>query len=153
MSNFDPQAFLDATQNEVNSKRPPVPENNADSPDGLYLALIGEITTRSGEKDGKPWLQMQVPLKLQLGAQTQAALNSGPESQLTDRVFINLTPSGTIDNAPGKNARQRAYREATGLNTPGFSWRQLSGKMVKVRVKHDLYEGNIQENIAGIFPA
>jgi hypothetical protein len=156
---FDPNTFLDAVQTEVNEKRATIPADNPDASDGLYLAVIGEIKTASGiigkgERTGSPWLQMVVPLKLQLPAQVQA-LGLSPEFQLTDRPMIDLTPQGGVDNAKGKNNAQRIYRDATGLNKPGepFSWRQMQGKMVKVRVAHELYNGNVVEKVAGVFAA
>lgn len=159
MSVFDPSTFLDAVQTEVNEKRATIPADNPDSPDGLYMAQIGEIKTASGvigkgERTGQPWLQMVVPLKLQLPPQVQA-LGLSAEFQLTDRPMIDLTPQGGIDNAKGKNNAQRIYRDATGLNKPGepFAWRQMQGKTVKVRVQHELYNGNVVEKVGGVFPA
>ena len=78
--------------------------------------------------------------------------------------MIDLTPGsvlvggqiqGSVDNSKGKNNAQRIYREATGLNKPGeaFSWRMMQGKVVKVKVKHEDYQGNIVEKIAGVFPS
>src|SRR3990167_3450229 len=142
MSIFDPNTFLDAVQTEVNEKRATIHADNPDASDGLYLAQIGEIKTASGvigkgERTGQPWLQMVVPLKLQLPAQVQA-LGLPPEFQLTDRPMIDLTPQGSIDNAKGKNNAQRIYRDATGLNKPGesFAWRQMQGMQGKVKGRH-----------------
>jgi len=149
---FDAQSFLDATISEVNEKRPPLPTESGDA-GGLYTATIGEVAAKSGDKDGKPWLSMLVPLKIEVPPGLQDALKLPPTLTITDRAFIDLTDAGTIDNAPGKNRRQKSYREATDLNKPGdtFSWRQLTGRVVKVKVDHELYEGNIQERITGIF--
>ena len=158
MSVFDPNIFLDATTQDANEKRPNIPEQNPEDPNGLYTALIGEIKTDSGtiekgDNAGKPWISMVVPLKLQLPPAVQA-LGLPAEFQLTDRVFLDLTDSGSLDNSRGKNNGQRKYREATGTNVPGqtFAWRQLQGKMVKVKVKHDIYNGNIQEKPNQILP-
>lgn len=158
-SQFDPNKFLDAQQTEVNEKRPPLPTENPDSADGLYMAVIGEISTDSGtiskgEKTGQPWLSMIVPLRFQIPASLQAT-GLPPELTFTDRAFLDLTPSGSIDNSKGKNRAQRAYREATGTNKPGeaFAWRMLQGKVVKVRITHELYNEQIQERIAAILPS
>ena len=77
------------------------------------------------------------------------------EMTLTDRAFLDLTPQGGIDNSKGKNRAQRAYRDATGTNKAGepFAWRMLQGKVVKVRVAHEVYNGNIQERENQILPA
>ncbi len=158
-SAFDPKAFLDASTTEINEKRDPIPTENPDAADGMYLAVIGEIDTQDGtvgkgERTGQPWVSMVIPLKLQLGSQAQAK-GLPAEFQLTDRVFLDLTPNGGLDNSKGKNRGQRVYRDATGMNKPGepFAWRMLQGKMVKVKVAHELYEGNIVEKVAMILPA
>jgi len=156
---FNPEAFLDAQQTEVNEKRATIPAENPASSDGLYMAIIGEIKTASGligkgDRLGQPWLQMLVPLKLQLPAEVQA-LGLPPEFQLTDRPMLDLTPQGGLDNSKGKNNAQRIYREATGLNKPGetFAWRMMQGRPVKVKVAHEMYQGSIVEKVAGVFPA
>lgn len=154
MSAFDPSQFLDITTTETNSKRPPLPAENPASPDGLYTAVIGEVKATSGEKDGKAWVSMVIPLKVEVPQQVQDQLGiKGVDSiTLTDRAFLDLTAQGTIDNSPGKNRRQRVYRDATGTNTPGepFSWRMLTGRPVKLKLAHRIYEGEIQEDIATI---
>jgi len=159
MSVFDPQAFLDAQQTEVNEKRPTLPAENPDSDDGMYTAVIGEITTQAGtigkgDKAGQPWVSMVIPLRLQLPAAIQA-LGFQPEFTLTDRVFLDLTASGSIDNSKGKNRGQKSYREACECNKLGenFAWRTLQGKPVKVKVQHELYQDQIVEKVGGIFKA
>lgn len=156
---FDPAVFLDAQQSEANVKRDPIPTENPDSTDGCYTAVIGEVTTKSGtigkgDKIGQPWASMVVPLKLQLGPQVQAK-GLSPEFQITDMVFLDLTPSGSIDNGKGRNNAQRAYRTALGMNNPGepFSWRATQGKIVKVKIKHEMYQESIQERVAVVLPA
>lgn len=158
-SAFDPNVFLDAQQTEVNEKRPPIPTDNPDDPNGLYTAVIGEIKTDTGvigkgDNAGKPWVSMVIPLKLQLPPAVQG-LGLPPEFQLTDRAFLDLTPQGGVDNSKGKNRAQRLYREATGLNVPGepFAWRMLTGKVVKVKIVHELYNEAITEKVATILPS
>lgn len=159
LSQFDPAAFLDAQIDEANEKRPPLPTENPDAADGLFTAVIGEITTGSGtigkgDRAGQPWISMIVPLRVQVPSVLQA-MGLPPELTLTDRAFLDLTPQGSLDNGKGKNRQQRAYREATGMNKPGepFAWRMLQGKVVKVKVQHELYNDSIQERVAGVFPA
>lgn len=158
-SAFDPAVFLDATTTEVNEKRPPIPTENPEDPNGLYTALIGEIKTDSGtigkgDNAGKPWVSMIIPLRIQVPASVQG-LGLPPELTLTDRAFLDLTPQGGLDNSKGKNRRQKDYRDATGMNNPGeaFAWRMLQGKVVKVRVTHEMYNDSIQERPAQILPS
>lgn len=160
-SQFDPNLFLDATVTEVNTKRPPLPENNPASPDGLYTAVIGEVkmasgTIGKGERVGQPWLQAIVPLQIEVPQQVQEQLGIKLDKgtiTLTDRPMLDLTPQGTLDNSIGRNRAQKAYREALDMNKAGdvWSWRKAGGQVLKVRIKHDMYEGEIQERIGGLF--
>ena len=158
VSQFDPQAFLDAQQTEVNEKRVPLPTENPDDANGLYTAVIGEITTDAGtigkgDRTGQPWISMIIPLKLEIPKQIQDGLGYSPTFQVTDRAFLDLTPQGLLDNGPGKNRPQRNYREACDMNKPGdtFAWRMLTGRVVKVKIFHEVYEGNTQERVANVF--
>lgn len=155
MSQFDPLAFLEAEFDEPNEKRPPLPVDNPAHPNGYYLATIGAPEPKTGDKDGKPWMSISLPLTLDIPQQLQDSMKLPPTLRLTDRVFIDLTEQGTIDNAPGRNRGQRMYREATGMNAKGvpFSWRKLEGRTVAIKMKHDLYQGNIQERVDGVFKA
>lgn len=142
---FDATAFLDVTTTDANVKRPPITE-------GDYKATIGEIKTASGNReDGTPWIQMLIPLEIEVPLDQQARLGQ-PSITLTDRVFLDLTEQGLLDNSVGKNRGQRLYRDATDTNKPGepFSWRMLQGRMVKVKIKHEMYEGEVQERIKGV---
>mgnify|MGYP003658915923 CR=1 FL=1 len=155
MSIFDPTTFMDAEFDEPNEKRPPLPVENPSHPLGYYLAQIGAPEPKTGEKDGKPWMSIALPLTLEISQQLQDSLKLPPTLRLTDRVFIDMTEQGTIDNAPGRNRGQRMYREATGMNAKGvpFSWRKLEGRTVAIKMKHDIYQGAIQERVDGVFKA
>ncbi|HAN92591.1 MAG TPA: hypothetical protein DCQ33_11005 [Nitrospira sp.] len=153
---FDPSVFLDAQINEANEKRLPLPTENPDDASGLYLAVIGEIKTDSGtvskgDNAGKPWISMLIPLRIQVPSSVQG-LGIPPELTLTDRAFLDLNAQGGLDNTKGKNRRQKDYRDATGTNVAGvpWSWRQLQGKTVKVKINHELYNDAIQERVGAV---
>jgi hypothetical protein len=158
-SAFNPEMFLDAQVNEANEKRPPLPTENPDSANGFYMAVIGEIKTDSGtigkgDRTGQPWISMLIPLRIQVPASVQG-LGLPQELTITDRAFLDLNESGGLDNSKGKNRRQKDYRDATGTNVAGvpWSWRQLQGKMVNVKINHELYEGQIQERVGNVLPS
>jgi hypothetical protein len=160
VSAFDPNQFLEATTTEVNERRNPLPTENPATPDGLYTAVIGEIKTDSGvigkgEKLGQPWVSMLIPLKIEVPAEVQQAFKLDSTFTLTDRAFLDLTPQGQEDNGPGKSRQKKAYRDATGLNVVGepFAWRMLSGRVVKVKVVHEMYNGVPQERVSAILPS
>lgn len=149
---FDPNVFLQATTSEPNVKRPPLPIQNPASPDGLYLGVIGEPKVTSGEKDGKVWYSVQVPITVQIPEPLQALMGGRKELVMTDRVFLDVTPQGTLDNAPGANRGQRNYREATDTNKPGdtFAWARIQGRPIKVQIENHMYEGEIQDGIGKV---
>lgn len=146
-SMFDPSAFLDATTTESSVRRDPLPV-------GEYLAVIGpELSIRNGDKDSKPWYAIDLTLEIQIPSEVQAAMGlDSSVLKIRDGMLLDISASGGIDYGKGKNTRLRMYREATDLNTAGtpFSPRMLSGRQVKVMVKHEEYNGNLQEKIAGI---
>lgn len=157
---FDANSFLHATTTEVNERREPLPVHNPAEPSGLYSATIGEVksssgTIEKGDKAGQPWLSILVPLKVDIPQQLQEALGLPPQLTITDRVFIDLTADGRgIDNSKGKNRGQKRYRDATGTNVPGqtFAWAMLQGRPVKVKINHEIYEGNVQERVENVLP-
>jgi len=57
-----------------------------------------------------------------------------------------------IDWSVGKNNRLRRLREALGMNVPGqtFSMRAMQGRMVRVKIKHVPYEGDILDDIDSV---
>lgn len=159
-SQFDPNLFLDATTDQVNTRRPPLPTVNPERPDGAYVAVIGEIKTdtgtiEKGENAGRPWIAMIVPLTVEVPQRVQDALGIKLEKgtiTLTDRVFLDLTPQNTIDNSVGKNRRQRMYRDALDMNKPGdvWAWRKAVGQVIAVKVDHEIYNNEVQERVGAI---
>lgn len=154
-SQFDPALFLDATLDQPTEKRPPLPVECPGVSDGLYTAIIGEIAARAwqGKKDPtKSGIAWDVPLLIEVPQQLQEALKLQPQLTLRDSIMVDLNEQGMIDNSPGKNRRLRIYREATDLNKPGdvFSARKMQSKVIKVKLSHELYEGQPVERIDNV---
>lgn len=147
MSQFDPQVLLQATTEVVSERRPPLPV-------GEYTATIGEITVRQwSSKDGtKSGHALDVPLIIEVPAEVQAELGLNPTLTVKDSLMLDLTETGGIDYARGKNGKLRTYREALDMNKAGepFAPGMMQGRYVKLRIKHEEYEGNIQERPAGV---
>lgn len=149
MSAFDPTSFLDATTTEANTRRPPLPAGMD------FIAIIGEPKSRAwqGKKDPtQSGIAIDLPLEINLEAypDVKAQLGGGvTKILLTDSIMLDLTPAGTIDNSPGKNGKLRRYRESLEMNNPGepFSFRMMQGRTLKVKVKHETYEGEILDKV------
>lgn len=159
-SAFDPSAFLDAQSDVPNVKRPPLPVENPASDDRLYIGVIGEVkmesgTISKGDRTGQPWLAAVVPIDVEVPQQVQDQLGMKLDKgtiRLTEYVMIDLTPQNTIDNSVGRNRRQRQYRDALDLNKPGdvWSWRKAIGQVVKVKVEHEMYQGEPVDKIGAV---
>lgn len=149
-SGFDPNTFLDSTASSAFTKRPPLPI-------GDYIAVIGEMKGQSGQQKKDPsktWNALNVPLEVDLSANPQAAEAVGGQTKviLFDFVGLDFTPTGQLDGAPGRNVKLRRYREALGQNVDGQPWspRMMQGQPIRVKVKHEMYEGDIRETVDSV---
>ncbi|HQR20778.1 MAG TPA: hypothetical protein PKV98_07920 [Burkholderiaceae bacterium] len=151
---FDPQAFLELPVDVAFERRPPLPVKD-------YPAVIQDVTARQWQSkdkynaDGSPKtgiaydvaLQLQIPLdvKEELGLKTDTLV-------LKDSIMLDLNDQGGLATEPGANRQLRNYREALDMNKPGvaFRARDMIGRMLLVRIKHEEYQGNIQERPAGV---
>jgi hypothetical protein len=154
-SSFDPAQFLDATTTEALVRRPPLPV-------GEYLGVVGEPKTRawsSNKPDAKTksGIAVDIPVVIDLGAYPteQALLGGLPQVQLTTGIFLDLNEGKMIDWGVGKNGSLRRWREALGMNNPGeaFSIRQMQGRPIRVKIKHELYEGEMYDKIDSVVKA
>lgn len=148
-SAFDPNLLLAATVTEVNEKRNLLPVDNPASPDGFYTAVIDKLTPKTGtigkgDRIGQPWMMVGVAMKIEVPQQLQDALKLPPTITLSDSCFLDLTPAGGMDNAPGRNRRQRDYRIALDMNKPGdvWSWERAVGRPLKVKITHKPIENS-----------
>lgn len=153
MSTFDPSTFLDATITQESVRRNPIPA-------GLDLTgIIGEVKGRTwqGRADpSKSGIVMDVPIEIDLTAYPDVQKVVGvPRITLTDGLMLDLTDAGTIDLAPGKNGKLRRYREALNMNKAGepFSFRLMQGRMIKVKISHRTYEGDIFDQVESVAKA
>jgi len=153
-SQFDPNLLLAAQTTEINEKRDPLPADNPTDPSGFYVATISKVAVKSGtigkgDRIGQPWAAVNVALKIEVPQQLRDTKGLPEAITLSDSCFLDLTPSGGIDNAKGKNRRQRQYREALKMNVPGeaWSWERAVGRPLKVKVNHKISEttGDILE--------
>lgn len=155
ISQFDPSQFLDATTTEAASRRPPLPVENPATSDHLYTGILSEPVMRTwqGKKDpGQSGIACDFKVTIEVPPQLQDQLKLQPQVILNGGFIVDLTENGQIDWSPGRNSRTRIYREATGLNTAGkpFSFRQFAGKIVKVKIEHELYQGEIVDKIGTV---
>ena len=147
MSNFDPQAFLSATMDQPLEKAPPLPE-------GDYTAVVGkpEIRVNQGKKDpSKTYTFLDIPLALEVPADLQSS-GIPPTRTLRHSIILDVNDNGALDMGPGRNSGLRILREALDMNRPGeaFSIAAIEGRPIKAKVKHEIYQEQIQERIGGV---
>jgi hypothetical protein len=144
MSQFSPETFLDMSLDTPLERREPLPV-------GLdYTAVIGDVKARtwtSSKDPSKTGIAWDVPLTIDGPAELQQSLGLPSTLQLKDSIMIDLTDNGNIDTSKGKNGRLRQYREACDLNKVGdsFSARKMTGAVIKLKITHEPYNGNIVE--------
>lgn len=139
----DAASILDATVNEASVRRPPLPAGED------FIFTIGEPKSRkwTGKADpSKSGIAVDIPLELDISTLPgELATQMGGTGKITivDGIMLDTTPQGGIDMAAGKNAKLRRYREALEMNEAGkpFSFRMMQGRQIRVKIKHDLYEG------------
>lgn len=153
ISAFDPQSFLDATMDQPLVKRPPLSAGKD------FVGIIGEVKPRpwQGKKDPtQSGIAMDIPVEIDLSAYPEEKARLGADKlMLTDSIMLDLNAAGSIDNGPGKNGKLRRYREALDLNKAGdvFSFRNMQGRSIKVKIGHREYQGDIFDEIAGVAKA
>lgn len=149
-SQFDPSTFLNFTTTEENTKRPPLPT------DVDYTGVIGELEFKSGVQSKDPtktWAMFNVPVTIDIPGEVQERLGLSMSTLvINDGLMLDVKDGGGLDMGPGKNGALRRYREATGQNKAGvaFSPTMLTGRVVRVKLKHEEYQGNLYERIAGV---
>lgn len=147
MSNFDPDSFLDQSTDKPLESRTPLPAG-AD-----FTGTIQDVKAASfqGKKDPtKTYVRLDVVIEVDVTSNPGVFKSVGyPSIRLTDGVLLDTTEAGGIDWSPGRNGKLRSYREALGMNKAGdtFSPRGMVGRMIKVKIKHDPYEGVIYDRI------
>jgi hypothetical protein len=151
MSNFDPASFLDATITEPTTKRNPLPAGMD------FVGIIGEPKSRTwqGKKDPtQSGIVVDVPIEIDMSAYPNVKIGA-TRFILTDGIMLDTTEDGAIDNSPGKNGKLRRYREALGMNQAGvpFSFRAIQGRQIRVKIKHEVYEGDIYDKVDSVAKA
>lgn len=159
MSNthFDPTAFLDMPVDQEFTKRPPIPAMD-------YPATISDITAREWQSKDKydaqgnlkKGIAYDVALTLEIPLSIREATGIKSETlQLKDSIMLDLNDQGGLSTETGANRQLRNYREALDMNKPGvvFRAREMIGRRLLVKVKHEDYQGNIQERPAGVSAA
>lgn len=150
MSVFDPASYLDATISEPTVRRPPLPAQRD------FIGTIKDVKARAwqGKADpSKSGIAWDVQIEIDLSAYPDVLSSVGQDKVLlTDGIMLDLTEGGLIDQAKGKNNKLRKYRDALDMNKPGdnFSGRVMIGRLIRVKIKNETYEGDILDKVESV---
>lgn len=135
MSTFDTDEILNLqTEGKMETSLPPIPE-------GEWPAYVKDVKARQGEKDGKPWVALDVTWAVTDSFVAGEVGIEEPTARQT--VFLDLNESGGLALGKGKNLQLGRLREAVGQNGPQ-PWQpsNLIGANAIVRIAHREYNGN-----------
>lgn len=122
---FDVNAF-GSTQTEEASSVDfiPVPEDE-------YPMVIDKFQVKQYDES----VMMKVMMKIDA-----PEVEDANERVVPYDCWLDITPSGTLDNRKGKNVRLGRLRAAIGQNTPGVPWApdMIVGQPLKGRVKNEV---------------
>lgn len=128
-------------------------------PIGEWKATIEdvELETFPGKKDPtKTYLRCIVSYRIldESVAKALADSDGKPREKVVavDGWLIDLTEGGDIDFGPDRNVNLGRLREATECNKPGDEWSfpGFKGKVVKVKIVHEMYEGEPRTKVANV---
>lgn len=150
MGAFDPTQFLDVKTTEANST------NVQPCPEGEYIGMIAEDVTFKeiqSNKTGLTYIVAQIPFSID--DPTVTAVTDRSPTKVRYDLFVDFTETGALDVSKGKNVGLGRLREACGLNKPGvpFSFRDFTGKMCKIKVKHRTDGEKVFDEVAAVAPA
>ena len=140
MTTFDPNTFLNMTVEETNDTKI-IP-----CPAGEYLAVAEKVDIKSwAARDGSS-SGLKVEILWDIADENVKAMLGRDSVKVQQQQMLDLTDTGNLDMAKGKNVGLGRIREALGLNVAGqpFSFGMIQGRMAKVIVSHravgeDLY--------------
>lgn len=151
---FDANQFLAATFNEASATElKPAPE-------GEYIGTIQPVTSESFKSGvsaaGNAWARLDLIVQVENDLTIKAATGMDKKN-IRAGVMLDMTPNGGLDFSEGRNITLGRLRKAVGLNAPGqpFSFQMLSGKVVKISVKHRLDKDDaskVYEDVKAFLP-
>jgi hypothetical protein len=143
---FDPVSFLDAEVKGANSTEiVPIPIDE-------YPGTVKKVDVKTGtsDKTGEPWARLE--LMWTVDDPDLAAKLNRKEVTVRQQIMLDLTDSGTMDMAEGRNVRLGRLRDALSLNDKSkpFSLRMFEGRSAKISVKQETYKDQIQNYVDAV---
>jgi len=112
---FDADAFMNqVTESAGDTTVTPIPADT-------YVAMIDDVKVRTGNKDGRGWVSLDISYMINDDSGKIAA-EIGRPPKLSQGVFLDVSDSGGLDMGKGKNVTLNRLREAVDQNRQGVAW-------------------------------
>ena len=146
---FDANAFMQATfEGENDTVRIPIP---AEEWDAIAEKVdLSQWTSKDGSKSG-----LKLTILWEIMSDEVREITGRSKNVVRQDIMLDLTDDARLDMGKGMNVALGKLRQAVGLNTPGeaFSFPMIQGRNAKIKVKHEMYENEIQAKVGGVIAA
>ena len=145
MSNeFDPEEFLSGSIEGTNSTA------YIPCPTGEYQAIVDGLKPRPWSKEGRSGVYLDVLWRIEDPIVLEAL--DRDKVIVTQSIPLEFDANSKVSTKAGSNVPLGKLREALNLNIPGqpFAFTQLIGQFARVKVKHDVYRGEIQAKVEAV---
>jgi len=124
-------------------------------PAGEYIARIDkvELAEWSSKDKGTSGAKLNVTWKTDNPTVcTAVGVPAGAEAQTIHGIMLDLTETGNLDLASGKNTRLGKLREAVNQNDPTKPWMfgSLVGQVARIRTEQRVYEGDTFTDVKAV---
>lgn len=149
MSDFNPETFLNTTvDGALDTKIVPCPV-------GEYMALADKVTiekwaARDGSSSG-----LKVKIMWEILDDSAKEVTGRDTLKVKQEQMLDLTDTGQLDMAKGKNVGLGRLREALDLNKAGepFAFSMIQGRMATVKVSHRVSGEDVYDEIKAVAKA
>lgn len=143
---FDPNIFLNQEVTDANSTVS-VPISVGEYPGICEKIEVKQWSAKDGSSSG---LKLALIWDIQDDAQKELTGRNPLRSK--QDIMLDLTETGALDFAKGKNIGLGRLREALDLNTPGapFSFGMVQGRMALCKVNHREFDGNMFDEVKAV---
>lgn len=113
-------------------------------PEGEWQYRIGKVKVNSGEKDGKPWAQLNIPLEC-IDTEVLTELNVEKIGART-QFFLDLDENGRLAKGTNMNVNLGRAFDAAGLRGESANILALEGRVVIGRTIQKTADSGAQYN-------
>jgi hypothetical protein len=152
--NFDPQTFMNTQFGDVSDKVIPIPADE-------YLGQVEKVdvangTIGRGERQGEPWVRLDVTFK-PLGEKAEQACKAvglGGVPSVRYGIMLNLDDNGKLKTGDNDNPRLGRLLKALGINGEWMP-ASLMGQTCTIRIEHETNPetGDQYAQVKGVAPS